>query len=96
MSSPLREVLLTIGATHQIWRKLPFGTCVLQQIQTQCLLHADAIRDVKAASVNKQTKIRVLLVLADECLLYTGDTIGTRETRMLIRVEFKFLVVRKR
>ena len=35
-------------------------------------------------------------MLVVECLLYTGDTIGIRETRMLIRVEFKFLVVRKR
>lgn len=74
------------------------GRVVLQQmLQTQCLLHADAIRDVKAASVNKQTKIRVVpAVLADECLLCTGDTIGIRETRMLIRVGFKFLVARKR
>ena len=53
MSSPLREVLLTIDATHQIWRKPPVRTCVHQQIHAQCRLHADALQDVEGASVNK-------------------------------------------
>ena len=92
MSSPLREVLLTVDATHQIWRKPPARTCVHQQIHAQCCLHANDLQDVEGASVNKQ-RFEVPVV---QCLLYTGNTIGIRETRTLIPVEFKFTVARRR
>lgn len=70
-----------MDATHQILRKLPVMMDVLQQIYTECLLGADAILDVEDALGNKQTKIPVFVVLVFECLLYTGDTAGTREPK---------------